>query len=241
MPIPLAQFPNGAGTPPMQGDLMVFDPGWLGSYWDGSGHVAIVRDVGPGYVDVVGAERDVVRHRSIRAERSTVTASGYTPLIGWLRETEQTPVELDDDAMSPAHRRASPTSPAIWTWSGAAATSKLYDLAYRNQAWQAVPPVAITPADAASNPAVASPAPGEVDAFWEDSSGNLWQVRSQSGYYGAETWPTPQQLNVGTLALGSTPAVVSQGPGELQLSGRPRTPPSGRTASQRDPGPVRCR
>ena len=53
LPIPLAQYANGAGTPPMQGDLMIFAPGWLGSYWDGSGHVAIVRDVGPGYVDMV--------------------------------------------------------------------------------------------------------------------------------------------------------------------------------------------
>ncbi|MGA7987951.1 MAG: CHAP domain-containing protein [Candidatus Dormiibacterota bacterium] len=216
MPIPLAQFPNGAGTPPMQGDLMVFNPGWLGSYWDGSGHVAIVRDVGPGYVDVVEQNATSSGTDRFALNGSTVTARGYTPLIGWLRETEQTPVELatSNVAGTPQSVSDQPGDMDV-VWHGG--DSKLYDLAYRNQAWQAVPPVAITPADVASNPAVASPAPGEVDAFWEDSSGNLWQVRSQSGYYGAETWQTPQRLTVGTLALGSTPAVVSQGPGELQV------------------------
>ena len=48
---------------------MIFGPGWLGSYWDGSGHVAIVRDVGPGYVDVVEQNATSSRHRSLRAER----------------------------------------------------------------------------------------------------------------------------------------------------------------------------
>jgi len=58
MPSPLAQLPNGAGTPPMQGDLMIFAPGWLGSYWDGSGHVAIVRDVVEAHGGSVSATSD---------------------------------------------------------------------------------------------------------------------------------------------------------------------------------------
>ncbi len=94
LPIPLAQFRNGAGTPPMQGDLMIFAPGWLGSYWDGSGHVAIVRDVGPNYVDVVEQNATASGTDRFALNGSTVTAGGYTPIIGWLRETEQTPVEL---------------------------------------------------------------------------------------------------------------------------------------------------
>ena len=85
---------NGAGTPPMQGDLMIFAPGWLGSYWDGSGHVAVVRDVGPGYVDVVEENATSSGTDRFPLSGSRVTANGYTPLIGWLRETEQTPVEL---------------------------------------------------------------------------------------------------------------------------------------------------
>jgi hypothetical protein len=216
LPIPLAQFPNGAGTPPMQGDLMIFAPGWLGSYWDGSGHVAIVRDVGPGYVDVVEQNATSSGTDRFPLSGSTVTAHGYTPIIGWLRETEQTPVELatSNVAGTPQSVSDQPGDMDV-VWRGG--DSKLYDFAYRNQAWQAIPPVAITPAGAASNPAVVSPSPGEVDVFWEDTSGLLWQARSQSGYYGAETWLAPQQLNVGAVALGSAPAAVSPGPGELEI------------------------
>ena len=94
LPVPLAQFANGAGTPPMQGDLMIFAPGWLGSYWDGSGHVAVVRDVGPGYVDIVEQNATPSGTDRFPLSGSRVTANGYTPIIGWLRETEQTPVEL---------------------------------------------------------------------------------------------------------------------------------------------------
>ncbi|MBV8301319.1 MAG: CHAP domain-containing protein, partial [Candidatus Dormibacteraeota bacterium] len=45
LPVPLEQFPNGGGVPPQVGDLMVFNQGWLGSYWDGAGHVAVVTSV----------------------------------------------------------------------------------------------------------------------------------------------------------------------------------------------------
>jgi hypothetical protein len=216
LPIPLAQFRNGAGTPPMQGDLMVFGPGWLGSYWDGSGHVAVVRDVGPGYVDVVEQNATPSGTDRFALNGSTVTADGYTPIIGWLRETEQTPVELATSNVlgTPQSVSDQPGDMDV-LWRGT--DLELHDLAYRNQSWQAQPPVAISAANVASNPAVVSPSPGQVDAFWEDSTGNLWQVQSQSGYYGAETWSTPIQLDVGTLAIGSTPAAVSPAPGELEL------------------------
>jgi hypothetical protein len=215
LPIPLAQFANGAGAPPMQGDLMIFAPGWLGSYWDGAGHVAIVRDVGPGYVDVVEENATASGTDRFPLSGSRVTAKGYTPLIGWLRETEQTPVELTSSNVTGTPQSVSDQQGDMDViWRGA--DSELHDLAYRNQSWQAQPAAAITPADAASNPAVVSPAPGQVDAFWADSSGNLWQVQSQSGFYGAETWQDPQKLQVG-LAIGSAPAAVSQGPGELEV------------------------
>jgi hypothetical protein len=216
LPIPLAQYANGAGTPPMQGDLMIFAPGWLGSYWDGSGHVAIVRDVGPGYVDVVEENATSSGTDRFPLSGSRVTANGYTPLIGWLRETEQTPVEL-----SPSNVAGTPQSVSDQQgdmdviWRGA--DSELHDLAYRNQTWQTQPAAAITPADAASNPAVVSPSAGQVDAFWEDSSGDLWQVQSQTGFYGEQTWLAPQELQVGALALGSTPTAVSQSPGQVEV------------------------
>ncbi len=215
LPVPLAQFPNGAGTPPMQGDLMIFAPGWLGSYWDGSGHVAVVRDVGPGYVDVVEQNATSSGTDRFPLSGSRVTANGYTPLIGWLRETEQTPVELTAANVAGTPQSVSDQQgdmDVIWRGSD----SELHDLAYRNQSWQPSP-AAITPANAASNPAVVSPAAGQVDAFWADSSGDLWQVQSQSGWFGAETWLTPQELQVGTLAIGSTPTVVSQAPGQLEV------------------------
>jgi hypothetical protein len=216
LPIPLQQFVNGAGVAPMQGDLMIFGPGWLGNYWDGSGHVAIVRDVGPGYVDVVEQNATSSGTDRFALNGSFVTANGYTPIIGWLRETEQAPAELTASSVAGAPQSVSDQPGDIDViWRGT--DSKLHDIAYRSEAWQSQPAAAISPADVASDPAVVSPAPGQVDAFWEDTSGDLWQVQSQSGYFGSETWLAPQELQVGALAIGSAPAAVSQAPGEMEV------------------------
>src|SRR5450759_2333585 len=53
LPIPLQQFSQGGGVAPQVGDLLVFAPGWLGSYWDGNGHVAVVSAVASNAVDIV--------------------------------------------------------------------------------------------------------------------------------------------------------------------------------------------
>jgi hypothetical protein len=214
LPIPLTQYANGAGTPPMQGDLMIFAPGWLGSYWDGSGHVAIVRDVGPGYVDVVEQNATSSGTDRFPLGGSRVTANGYTPIIGWLRQTEQAPVELTQSSVAGTPQSVSDQPGNIDViWRGTDA--KLHDLSYRSEAWQSV--AAISPAGVASDPAVVSPVPGQVDAFWEDSLGNLWQVQSQSGFFGSESWSLPQELQVGALAIGSAPTAVSQAPGEMEV------------------------
>jgi CHAP domain len=214
LPIPLTQYPNGSGTPPMQGDLMIFAPGWLGSYWDGSGHVAIVRDVGPGYVDVVEQNATSSGTDRFPLGGSRVTARGYTPIIGWLRETEQAPVELTSSSVAGAPQSVSDQPGNIDViWRGT--DTELHDLAYRSETWQSVS--AITPAGVASDPAVVSPVPGQVDAFWEDGVGNLWQVQSQSGFFGSESWTAPQELQVGALAVGSAPTAVSQAPGEMEV------------------------
>ena len=216
LPIPLQQFANGAGVPPMQGDLMIFAPGWLGSYWDGSGHVAVVRDVGPGYVDVVEQNATSSGTDRFPLNGSYVTANGYTPLIGWLRETEQQPAELAASTVAGAPQSVSDQPGDIdVVWRGTDA--KLHDIAYRNEAWQTQSVSVISPADVASDPAVVSPVAGQVDAFWEDSLGDLWQSQSQSGYFGAETWLAPQELAVRSLAVGSAPAAVSQAPGEMTV------------------------
>jgi hypothetical protein len=216
LPVPLQQFANGAGVAPMQGDLMIFGPGWLGTYWDGSGHVAIVRDVGPGYVDVVEQNATSSGTDRFALNGSLVTANGYTPIIGWLRQTEQTPVELTSSNVAGTPQSVSDQPGDIDViWRGT--DSRLHDIAYRSGGWQPQSLAAISPADVASDPAVVSPSPGQVDAFWEDSSGNLWQVQSQSGYFGAETWLAPQELQVGTLAPGSAPTVVSEAPGDMEM------------------------
>jgi hypothetical protein len=216
LPIPLQQFVNGAGVPPMQGDLMVFGPGWLGSYWDGSGHVAIVRDVGPGYVDVVEQNATPSGTDRFSLNGSYVTANGYTPIIGWLRETEQAPAELTASTVAGTPQSVSDQPGDIDViWRGTDA--KLHDISYRHEAWQTQSVSAISPADVASDPAVVSPSAGQVDAFWEDSSGDLWQAQSQAEYFGAETWLAPHELQVGTLAVGSAPSAVSQAPGEMAV------------------------
>ena len=217
LPIPLARYANGAGIAPMQGDLMIFGPGWLGRYWDGSGHVAIVRDIGPGYVDIVEQNATSSGTDRFPLNGSLVTANGYTPIIGWLRQTEQTPIELAASTVLGTPKSVSDQPGNIDVlWRGT--DSKLHDLAYRNLAWQGQTMTAITPVvNIATDPAVVSPVPGQVDAFWADSSGNLWQVQSQSGYFGSEIWLAPQELTVGTLAVGSTPTAVSQAPGEMEV------------------------
>ena len=215
LPIPLQQFANGAGVAPMQGDLMIFAPGWLGRYWDGSGHVAIVRDVGPGYVDLVEQNATASGTDRFPLNGSLVTANGYTPIIGWLRQTEQTPVELTTSSVAGTPQSVSDQPgdmDVIWRGTDA----KLHDITYRSEAWQPAALAAISPADVASDPAVVSPTPGQVDAFWEDASGNLWQVQSQSGYFGSESWLAPQELQTG-LAPSSAPTAVSQGPGEMEV------------------------
>jgi hypothetical protein len=87
LPVPLEQFANAQGIPPQQGDLMVFDQGWLGSYWDGAGHVAIVTNVNrsAGYVEVVEQNATPSGTDRFALRGSTVIANGYTPVIGWLR------------------------------------------------------------------------------------------------------------------------------------------------------------
>ncbi len=215
LPVPLEQFADGAGVAPMQGDLMIFAPGWLGNYWDGSGHVAIVRDVGAGYVDVVEQNATSSGTDRFPLNGSLVTANGYTPIIGWLRETEQAPVELTASSVAGTPQSVSDQAGDIDViWRGT--DSELHDMPYRNESWQSQA-AAISPADVASDPAVVSPTAGQVDAFWGDSSGHLWQVQSTSGFFGSETWLAPQELQVPTLAIGSAPTAVSQAPGEMEV------------------------
>ncbi len=122
----------------MQGDLMIFAPGWLGSYWDGSGHVAIVRDVGPGYVDMVEQNATSSGTDRFAAER-------FARDRQWLHADHRlAPTDRADPGRACGDQRAgdaaerSRISPGnmdvIWRGTDA----KLHDLAYRNESWQHV-------------------------------------------------------------------------------------------------------
>ena len=146
-----------------------------------------------------------------------MTANGYTPIIGWLRETEQTPVELTASTVAGTPQSVSDQPGDIDViWRGTDCEAPRHRVSQRGVADRSRSSP-ISPADVASDPAVVSPSPGQVDAFWEDTTGDLWQVQSQSGYFGAETWLAPQELQVGTLAVGSAPTAVSQAPGDMEM------------------------
>ena len=86
LPHPLMQLPNGGGVPPEAGDLLIFGPGYIGSYFDAPGHVAVVSAVGSNYVDIVEQNGTASGTDVFTLSGSTIVQpAGYTPLIGWLR------------------------------------------------------------------------------------------------------------------------------------------------------------
>ena len=202
----------------MQGDVMVFGPGWLGSYWDGSGHVAVVRDVGPGYVDIVEQNATSSGTDRFPMNGSRVTANGYTPLIGWLRRDR---ADAGRAGLSRRHRdtrRACPINPATWTSSGVAPIRSSTTSHTATRAGRPEPP--------RRSPRRRTPLPTRRPCRrWPDRStpsgptarADIWQVQSQSGFFGAETWLAPQELEVGAVAAGSAPAAISQAPGDLEV------------------------
>jgi len=197
LPIPLQRFANGAGLPPQQGDLMIFGPGWLGSYWDGSGHVAIVRDVGPGFVDIVEQNATPSGTDHLALHGSQVTANGYTPVTGWIRNTVQAPVSLAVSNVAGMPQTVSEGTGNIDVlWRGT--DGRLWTIGYRNSRW-AGQATAISPANLATDPTVVSSDPGKADAYWEGIDGNLWHVAYQAGWYGSGAWGTAASLGMGPM------------------------------------------
>ncbi|MHB8717867.1 MAG: CHAP domain-containing protein [Candidatus Dormibacteria bacterium] len=206
LPIGLQQFPNGAGTPPQVGDLLVFNQGWVGSYWDGTGHVAIVSAVSMSSVDIVQQNGTSTGRDSLPLSGSTVTASGYPPLIGWLHN----PVTSTAGRSRLAAADAGSQQIVFWSggdghlreaWESAGAWSGPIDW---TQAWNvgtvlySAPAVAVTPS-------------GRQDVFWRGPGGDLYSA-SWSGSWTAPTdlsasWPSPSPLV-------SAPAVAVDGAGD---------------------------
>ncbi|HZU76857.1 MAG TPA: CHAP domain-containing protein, partial [Dehalococcoidia bacterium] len=122
LPVPLAQYANGGGTLPRVGDLMIFNQGWLGSYWDGAGHVAVVSNVDTvdGYVSVVEQNATSTGTDTFALSGTTVTAYGYTPVMGWLRPMMVAPLPPTENttkftvSWSPPTGLPAPSSYVLW-------------------------------------------------------------------------------------------------------------------------------
>jgi CHAP domain len=215
LPIPLQRFANGAGVPPQQGDLMIFGPGWLGGYWDGSGHVAIVRDVTAGYVDIVEQNATPSGTDRFPLHGSVVTAAGYTPVTGWLRNTRQNPVSVPIGVGNVAGT-PQVVSDAVGdvdvVWRGT--DSRLWTVGYRNWRWEG-PAVAISPANVQGDPALVSTGPGRLDVYWWGSDAALWHAPYRSGWFGAGGWGAAESLGLGPLQ--SSPHALNLGGGVADL------------------------
>ena len=207
LPIPLEQLGNGMGIPPRRGDIMIFGPGWLGAYWDGAGHVAVVTDTGPGYVDIVEQNATSSGSDRLALNGSLITANGYTPVIGWLRNLGMSlPVELTTATLGGAPQAVSPL-PGVTDvfWRGV--DNQLETLTETggsiSQPW-----FNANPANMASDPSVVSAAAGTVSVFWQGTDGYLWTENSATGY---------RPENLGDGPLGSPPQAVSTGNGAVEV------------------------
>jgi len=196
LPVPLEQFANGQGVAPTQGDLMIFGPGWLGGYWDGSGHVAIVEDTGPGYVDIIQQNATPTGTDRLTLNASTVSAVGYTPVTGWLHNPQS-------DTSRPAVAALS-TGKQFVMWTGA--YGHLWVSSWNAGVWDAATDLSaawIASAPALSNPSLVVTPDDHVDAFWEGTDHHLWE-----GVWGGG-WAAAQDVSA---SWGSSASVLTSSP-----------------------------
>jgi len=84
--IPFLQHANGGSSAPQAGDLLIFDHVSGAPY----GHVAVVADTGPDYVDIVEQNWDNVTPTGtarLPISGTTMPARNGVPIIGWLRSS----------------------------------------------------------------------------------------------------------------------------------------------------------
>ncbi len=84
--IPFQQLPNGGSQPPQTGDLLIFDHVAAAPF----GHVAVVADTGPGYVDIVEQNWDnsnPVGTARLPINGTAMPPRSSVPIIGWLRSS----------------------------------------------------------------------------------------------------------------------------------------------------------
>ena len=205
LPVPLQQFPNGGAVLPQQGDIIVFAPGWIGSYWDAPGHVAVVTgvDIAHGYVYIVEENGSPTGASRLTLNGTTVTGNGFTPTIGWLRDTGAGHPERLVSAGVAGRPVAVSVSPGVSevVWRGAdARLGVLVD----NNGSTARLFSSDLPANMASDPAAVALPNGTVDVFWQSTTGELWLASSASRY-------RAQDLGVGGLASAPHAAASSSG------------------------------
>ena len=246
LPVPLQQFPNGGGVLPQQGDIIVFAPGWIGSYWDPDGHVAVVTgvDVAAGYVSIVEENGSSTGANRLNLSGTSVSHVGYTPTLGWLRDTGASHAQrlvAGGVAGRPQAVSLSPGQSEI-AWRGAdnRLGIALDDGGHVARLWPAY-----LPANMASDPAVVALPNGGVEVFWRSDANELWMAASFTRYHA-------QDLGVG--GLGSAPHAAVSGGGvvavtwtaggglwSMELAGaaaRTRPAPTGDSALNHDAYPV---
>ena len=168
-------------------------------------------DVGPGYVDVVEQNATPSGTDRFPLHGTLMTAAGYTPIIGWVRNTVQVPVRLQANNVAGVPQTVADRYGDLdVVWRGT--DGRLWTIGYRSNRWAAQARV-ISPANVASDPSLVSVAAGTIDAFYEGVDGHLWHLAYQAGFYGSGTWGAAASLGQGPLQ--SAPHAASPGDGSI--------------------------
>ena len=211
LPVPLAQLPSGGGVLPQAGDIIVFGPGWIGSYWDADGHVAVVNgvNIAAGTVTVVEENGSPSGTSTLSLRGTTVTGNGYTPTIGWLRYVGSSSatrlVAAAGVVGSPHAVSLSPGYSAIF-WRGT--DSRLHAL-FDNQGAVSQLWGGLQPANMASDPSPVVLPGGVVDVLWRGSNGSLWEAASSERFAATD-------LDIGGVA--SVPNAVASADGTVVVA-----------------------
>lgn len=213
LPMGLQRFAQGGGVPPRQGDLMVFSQGWLGSYWDPNGHVAVVSAVTVNTVSIVQENGTPTGADQFSLSGSTVIANGYTPIVGWLHNPL---MQADKVAV------AESAGQQVAFWRGS--DDHLHESWTDSGAWKGPVDWSTTwtvTAPVLSNPSVvASATDAQQTVFWRSTNGHLWDA-VYSGSWStpvdiSTAWPA-SQLSVSAPSAAALPdgrlLVFWEGPG----------------------------
>ncbi|MDQ6847585.1 MAG: CHAP domain-containing protein [Candidatus Dormibacteraeota bacterium] len=209
LPVPLQQFNQGGGIPPQRGDLLIFGPGWLGSYYDANGHVAVVTSVGSSSLTIVQENGTASGSDTFGLSGTTVTANGYTPVIGWLHN----PVMSGSGGGKLSASSSGGQQNLFWqgtdnhlreAW---AVGTTWYGPTDLTAIWKQAAPLTSPPS------AVFAP-DGKQTVYWRGAGGHLWQSVYTNG------WSTPADLSTGWTSaqlLQSAPSAAIAPGGEQMV------------------------